>query len=197
MQIVPALLAEDPLATPPPAISAVEFLKQVEPQLSSSGLASIIEDPRLNLYSEERKRKPTEEIVSEMRTNLRITPADPALGAASAFHISFTYPDRFKAQQVVEAVMTKIEEANENHLRANASQMSFAGRVIVERHAGEVLDVLDIANLPQEPDGPPRLFIAMGGLGAGLLLGMLTLRRRRSDPPLQLNSNEIVLSNGV
>ena len=49
-----------------------------------------------------------EEIVSEMRSNLRITVVDPARGGASAFLISFSYPDRFKAQQGVDAVMNRV-----------------------------------------------------------------------------------------
>jgi len=197
MQITPAQITEDPLATPPPATPAIEFLKQIEPQLlNDAELAYIIEDPRLNLYSEERKRKPMEEIIQTMRNNLRINPVETAPHSSSAFRISFTYSDRFKAQQTVEAVMARIQDLGNIQRRSDASR-NFKAHTIWERKAGEIVDVLDVPNLPYSPDGPPRLLIALSGLGAGLLLGLFRLRRRRPDPPPQLNSNEIVLSNGV
>ena len=196
MQISPALLTEDPHVSPPPATPAAEFLKQIEPELLSDPvLARIIEDDRLNLYSEERSRKPMNEIVGEMRTNLRIGPVDSSPGGASAFHISFTYLDRFKAQQAVEMVMTVVQEMNQT--RAKASAMDFMRHVIWERKAGEVVDVLDTASLPSTPVWPNRLLIELGGLCVGVLLGMFKFWRRRTGPPPQLNSNEMVLSNGV
>jgi LPS O-antigen subunit length determinant protein (WzzB/FepE family) len=184
MILRPVINTENPLS-PPPVTPTSEFVNEVTQALNTQRLTAMIQDPKLSLYPEERSQKSIEDIVAEMRANLRIMATNSGPGAASVLHISFSYPDRLKAQFAVEAVMTTIAE------------MNFQRHVISKRKTGDVLEVVDTANLPIHPDGPPRFAMAMGGLGVGLLLGVFTLRRRRPDPPPQLNSNEIVLSNGV
>ena len=104
MQIAPAIVTEDPLTPLPAATPAAEFLRQIEPEvLSYQSLYNIIYDPRLNLYSSERAKRPEEEVVRNMLNNdLRILPVE---GAASAFSISFSYSDRYKTQQAVNTLM--------------------------------------------------------------------------------------------
>src|SRR5436305_10712339 len=63
--------------------------------LSRSSLTELIQRPSLDLYRTERQRMPTEDIVTNMRNNaIRIQTVDVGRGGASAFTISFSYPDR-------------------------------------------------------------------------------------------------------
>jgi hypothetical protein len=177
MQIAPALLTEDPLAPQSTATPAAEFLRKVEPDaLSDQSLSRIIQDPRLNLYKKERATRPLDEVVRSMRGNdLRIAPVE---GGVSAFRISFSYYDRYKAQQTVNSLMNAFDEHRQDQAKANAAQMSLAVRMITQRKAGEVLWVLDPASLPTFPVAPNRLAISLAGMGVGLLIGVIRLWRR-------------------
>jgi len=191
MQISPAQVTEDPWAPLPPATSAAEFLRQIKPQiLSFERLSSLIQDHRLNLYSQERADKKMGEVVGRMLGDLRIEPVllPGAMGSPVAFDISFTYSDRYKAQQTVQALMSVIDEQHQDDLRAMAVGKSAVYQMIQARKAGEVLDVLDPANLPMHPDGVGRLVIAVVGLGVGLLMGVIVLFRRRPDAGAQVRS---------
>ena len=129
-----------------------------------------------------------EEVVRNMLArDLRITVASPAFsatGTVSAFSISFSYSDRFKAQQTVQALMNKIDELYMDQQIVNASR-SLRLHVITQRKEGEVLDVLDTASLPWSPVSPNRLVIASIGLGVGLLIGAVVIwfQRPRSMMP--------------
>ena len=187
MMIRPAAITEDPLTVLGPATPAAEFLRQTEPGIVSfESLLKIIEDPRLNLYSGERKKKPMEEIVRNMRDNdlrIAVLPATAgAKGAASAFSITFSYSDRFKAQLAVQALMNAFDEHNLVRLLTNSSANVLLHQ-IAQRKAGEVLDVLDTASLPVRPVKPNRLVIAMMGLMVGLLGGAFQLFRKRPVAP--------------
>src|SRR3954447_15256849 len=75
--------------------------------LSRDSLISMIQKPSLDLYRKERQRLPLEDIVAEMRGKIRIQMAEIGRGGGSAFTISFSYPDRFKAQLVVRELVNK------------------------------------------------------------------------------------------
>src|SRR5215813_10587650 len=71
--------------------------------LSRNGLAELIQRPSLDLYRKERQKYPLEDVIQEMRSKaIRIQAVEVAAGGqgrvASAFTVSFAYPDRFKAQ---------------------------------------------------------------------------------------------------
>jgi uncharacterized protein involved in exopolysaccharide biosynthesis len=66
--------------------------------------------------------------------------------------------------------------------RAKASRGGTV-RDIVERKAGENLDVLDPPSLPTSPERPSRLTMAASGLGARLLVGAIILFLRRPRTP--------------
>jgi len=189
MAISGAWITEDPFAPLPAAIPADEFLRQVEPGiLNFQTLSEIIEDPRLNLYSRERAKKSMEEVVRNMIANdIRISAVKASVsnGPASAFTISFSYSDKYKAQQVVQSLMNQFDVMNQNKQKADAeASRSVALHLITQRKAGEVLYVLDLASLPTHPVKPNRLVIALSGLVAGLLLGAIRLwRGRPHDPP--------------
>jgi hypothetical protein len=181
-------VTEEPLAALPEATPVVEYLRQMEPQvLSFQSLSSIIRNPRLNLYPNERNSKPVEEVVRNMVANdLRITPLNPQPGAKTvAFSISFTYSDRFKAQQAVQKLMDRFAEVDRENKRAlsKGASQSIAKRRIAIRRFGESLDVLDVPHLPTTPEAPNRALIAASGLGTGLLLGAIKLHLRRPRTP--------------
>ena len=188
MRISGAQITEDPLAPLPGAPPVAEFLGQIEPELLSfQRLSRIIQDPRLNLYARERATRSMEDVVRNMLKNdLRITAITAApLGvkdAVSAFSISFSYPDRYKAQQTVQSLMNTFDEIYQHKQMTDAAQMSVTMHSITQRKAGEILEVLDTASLPVSPE-TPRLAITLTGLGIGLLLGLITLFRRYPRAP--------------
>ena len=116
--------------------------------LSRGSLSTLIQNPALDLYRRDRMRKPMEDIVEEMRKNIRITILDMASAqrrerAASAFQISFAYQDRYKAQAVVRELVTKFTEQNVTVMRTQAMQTtSFLSDEA--RAAKATLDRLDV-----------------------------------------------------
>jgi polysaccharide chain length determinant protein (PEP-CTERM system associated) len=80
--------------------------------LSRNSLAEMIQRPALDLYRKERQRYPMEDVIQDMRNKIRIQSVDTGGGRSSAFVISFSYPDRFKAQAVVRELVTKFTETN-------------------------------------------------------------------------------------
>jgi uncharacterized protein involved in exopolysaccharide biosynthesis len=97
------------------ANSLNERIQQMQQNiLSHTSLQSIITDARLDLYKEERKTEPLEDVTDGMHNAIRIDyVALPGKGA-SAFIITFTYKDRYKAHEVVNALINKFEEENQN-----------------------------------------------------------------------------------
>src|ERR1035437_4623309 len=81
--------------------------------LSRPQLAALIQKPALNLYPKERGKYPLEDVIQDMRNKyIRLQTVEVGRGGASAFTISFSYPDRFKAQAVVSALVTKFTDQN-------------------------------------------------------------------------------------
>ncbi len=97
--------------------------------LSRTSLSSIITDPRLDLYKSERANQPLEDVIETMRNrDIRISiDSVPGERRASAFSISFSYPDRVKAHDTVQTLITKFEEAN---LTAQRNQQQMVGSFV-------------------------------------------------------------------
>jgi LPS O-antigen subunit length determinant protein (WzzB/FepE family) len=132
--------------------------------LSRTSLAQIIQQPALNLYPEDRKRVPLEDVVENMRNKaLRIQAAPAQNGGVPAFLISFEYPDKFKAQAVVRELLASF-------FRQNRLERGDQGP-----SAAEILEVLDPANLPQRSFYPNRPMIVAAGLLGGAVLGLLVV----------------------
>jgi polysaccharide chain length determinant protein (PEP-CTERM system associated) len=113
--------------------------------LSRSSLSELMQRPALDLYKKDRLRKPTEDVVEEMKRAIRISildvPSDQRR-MASAFQIQFSYTDRYKAQAVVRELVTKFTEQNVTVLRNQASlTTSFLNDEM--KSAKEELDRLD------------------------------------------------------
>ena len=167
MEVVPPVLTEDPLAPLPPATSAAEFLRQIEPAvLSPENLSRIVEDPRLKLHSDSR----------EIARDIRIAPLSPGSGA---FSISFSYRERKTAVDTVNALISFFIQESVFRVRQNADRMTVIQREIESRRAAEYLDVIDAPTVPPIPESPSRSLVALAGLGAGLLIGAFSLRLRQ------------------
>src|SRR5580693_3866150 len=92
--------------------------------LSRTTLEGLITTPALDLYKRDRSDggRPMEDIVQDMRNHdIHIQPIQMAQSAggasdgrmmSTAFSITFTYPDRYKAQAVVRELVTKFTEQN-------------------------------------------------------------------------------------
>ncbi|MGD0046751.1 MAG: hypothetical protein ABSE42_06995 [Bryobacteraceae bacterium] len=100
-------------------------LQEMETEiLSRSSLSDLI--VRLDLYKKERTQKPLDDIVQDMRNRaIRVQSYEPtATGTENrvqAFTISFSYTDRYKAQQVVRDLIGKFEEQNVIYMTKTAS----------------------------------------------------------------------------
>jgi polysaccharide chain length determinant protein (PEP-CTERM system associated) len=118
--------------------------------LSRTSLDELIRRPSLDLYPKDRQRKPMEDIIDQMRNRaikivlLEGAPTQGQAKFASAFQISFAYPDRYKAQAVVRELVTKFIEQNVNVLRNQANMTtSFLSDEL--KNAKDNLDRLDAA----------------------------------------------------
>jgi uncharacterized protein involved in exopolysaccharide biosynthesis len=80
--------------------------------LSRSELTNLIRS--LNLYPRERNRMPIEDVLELMHRNIRIMPIAPVVGSRNvpAFQVAFTYHNRFDAQKVVSALVSKFIDEN-------------------------------------------------------------------------------------
>jgi len=104
-----------------------ERLLAMQQQIESrTSLQELIQRPSLNLYPKERQRKPMEDVIEQMRKAIKITLLDSAVAQpqqrfASAFAISFSYTDRYKAQAVVRELVSKFTEETNLQLRQQAN----------------------------------------------------------------------------
>jgi succinoglycan biosynthesis transport protein ExoP len=146
MQITPAQISQSIVAT---TINQqlTERIQQMENEiLSRTSLSGLIQDPRLDLYKSERQSKPLEDVIEEMRSkDIKIqivSLAGDERRRASAFTVSFSYADRLKAQQTVQALITKFNDANQTSQRTQQDVVkSFVSDSLAEAKAN--LDKLD------------------------------------------------------
>jgi capsular polysaccharide biosynthesis protein len=146
---------------------------------SDASLEELMQRPSLNLYKEERSRKPIAEVARHMREHdVRIELLPPTL-----FQISFTHGDPLIAQAVVREFVTKTVRGHWTQERNRGMAAGGELQYMIDHKIGENVEVLDPASLPALPVWPNRLVIAAIGLGAGLLLGLATLALRRPRDP--------------
>jgi succinoglycan biosynthesis transport protein ExoP len=117
MQITPKQISDNIVKTTVNQQLTERIMQMENEILSRTSLSTIIQDPRFNLYTSDRASKPLEDVIEQMRTrDIHITidslPGDGAR-RASAFKISFSYPDRLKAQQIVQTLITKFSDSNQ------------------------------------------------------------------------------------
>lgn len=124
MQITPAQISESIVKTTINQRLTERIMQMEQEILSRTSLSNIIQDPRLDLYKSDRASKPIEDVIEQMRGDVKIhidsLPGDGGR-QASAFSISFSYPDRLKAQATVQALITKFEDENSSTQRTQQS----------------------------------------------------------------------------
>lgn len=133
MQITPAQISESIV---PSTLNQqlTERIMQMENEiLSRTSLSSIIQDPRLDLYKEDRAKVPIEDVIDNMRNkgiSIQIVSLPGTMGRrASAFKVSFSYTDRYKAQAVVQTLITKFQDAN---LTSQRTQQNVLGDFVTD-----------------------------------------------------------------
>lgn len=126
MQITPAQISEALVRSTTNSQLTERIMAMENEILSRTSLSAIIQDPRLDLYKSERAKKPLEDVIEQMRAkDIRIEIVNLPGSTdrkASAFKVSFEYIDRFKAQQTVQTLITKFEDANQTTQR-NSQQV--------------------------------------------------------------------------
>ena len=138
------------LTSPGPRERLFEVLEQMKSDATSRrALASLIQDPKLNLYATERRRLPLEDVEDMMRASLRIliAPVDPSKRAPQpvVFSVRFAYRDRNKAQAVVNAWISRMIESE-------------VAKAIVGVNAGDRALLDRIARLQERIDSLERHF---------------------------------------
>lgn len=131
--------------------------------LSRNSLGELISRPSLDLYPKEKLKRPLEDIIQDMRNryiNIKMIdlPAARANGqmVASAFTISFTYYDRFKAQAVVRELVGKFVEQN---VKVQSEQARITTQFIDDelKNAKKALDDADARLTKWKMDNPGKL----------------------------------------
>jgi uncharacterized protein involved in exopolysaccharide biosynthesis len=142
-------------ATPREAQNRLIRLQQAA--FSRSSLTSII--TAQDLYTNERRKLPLEDIIVEMRNrDLRIRPANNA--GKPAFTVEFANENAAAAQATVHAIVRSLIEQN-----LQVSPQPGGGAALIE--------VLDPASLPSRPVSPNRVKAMINGLLTGLLIGLV------------------------
>jgi len=140
---------------------------------------------RFDLYPEERRRIPLEDVMERMRHDLELRPLRAASNdGAAVFQLTFEYPERDRAQAAVHWLASQLEEASAGLNGREEDDWQIWARGLTDREIraavlrappalGEQVEVLERASMPAPAAGPRRWAFVAAGLGAGLLLGLL------------------------
>ncbi|MGI8992084.1 MAG: GumC family protein [Bryobacteraceae bacterium] len=161
MQITPAQI---PQTLVPTTLSQqmTERINQMQQEiLSRNSVSDLIN--KYNLYARDLKSKPLEDVLEQMQhRDIHINMlniAGQGNRPASAFSITFRYPDKYKAQTVVAALVSKFSESNENLQRnqAGVTNLFFkdelaAAKTELDRLEGEItkFKMENAGRLPQQ-----------------------------------------------
>ena len=138
-------------------VAAVEALATViQSVLSRTSLSLVIQDPRANLYREELRTQPLEDVIGQMRPDIVMLPA----ADKPALEIQFTYHDKAKAEYATRALGDRAVHALEKWASSNKPYL-------------RGLETLDVPSLPTHPLPPNPWITTTCGLAAGLLLALV------------------------
>ena len=139
----------------PVASKADATLNLTQSVLSRRALTQIIE--KHDLYRNERAGRPLEDVVDQMRRDIRVQ-----VKPANSIEVAFLHSDRHKAQLVTAEILDRFVKEN------------------LIRKVNSSLQIIETPSLPQDPISPNRTTIALIGLCGGALLGIaIALVRRR------------------
>jgi uncharacterized protein involved in exopolysaccharide biosynthesis len=162
MQITPAAISDSMVQSTINTQLNERVMQMQQTILSRTELSLIIQDPKLNLYREELKTKPLEDVIDAMRkdVSINIVALPGALSKrASAFEISFNYYDRYKAMQTVQTLMTKFDDLNQSTQKMQQDQVKgFVGDELTKakadlQQANDALTAFKQANAGKLPEG--------------------------------------------
>lgn len=207
-------LGDSLVTTTTPAVHTdlPEYFLQMETAiLSRTSLSAIIQDPNLDLYKNDRAKIPLEDVIEKMRNDIKITREAPGSNYLT-FSVTFAYPDRARAQQTVQALITKFMDSNlsRQQTQSGAERFQTSNQIYLlesrvaalEKRLGMPpashepveqyqyrppainLDILDPPSLPVAPVYPNRVYFMASGFGAGIVAAMLIAIFRRRLPPL-------------
>jgi hypothetical protein len=177
------------------APNAADILRTAQAEvLSRQRLAEIINNPRLNLYGDERRREPLEDVEDQMRRDLLVSADQGRVGVA------FTYRDPVIAKATVAdivATLNYIIQTDANRRPYTQTYFNDRERRYVEeinRLEGAIavlegnlqIPALKVFDPPLEPThsiSPNRAAFATCGLGTGILTAFLIALLRRRPPP--------------
>ena len=192
------------------------FLALKDEVLSRRSLSAIMQDPRLDLYGEERLHTLLEDVIERMKRDIHIEALSPSMSDPSylPFSIRFDYRDPRNTQKTVQTLITRFLEENIAKARAagkvklqgsfNRLDLLEARIAALEKRLGippsgpepvdelqpvadTTLEVVDTPSLPEMPYFPGRIPMAEGGFSVGLALAaVLALFRLRRPMAVKL-----------
>src|SRR2546423_13708679 len=113
MRITPSQIPEALVPTVVTQQMTDRVMQMQQDILSRQGLGELI--TKLGLYKKDLDRKPLEDVIEQMHRDVKtyfVSVPMQGRQSAPAFSISFTYPDRTKAHDVVQALVSKFTEQN-------------------------------------------------------------------------------------
>ena len=167
LQITPAQIPQNLVQTTLSQQMAERINQMQQEILSRTSLAELIH--KYGLYKRELDSKPLEDIIENMHQkdvhiNILSIAGQAANRPASAFSISFSYPDRFKAQTVVAALVSKFTESNLNLQRnqTGVTNLFFKDELTAARQELDRLDT-EITKFKMENAGRLPQQVQMNG----------------------------------
>jgi uncharacterized protein involved in exopolysaccharide biosynthesis len=113
MRITPAQIPQELVPSVVTQQMTDRVLQMQQDILSRDGLSELI--TKLNLYKSERDRKPLQDVIDDMKhdikSNFLVVPTQ-GKQMSPAFSISFSYPDRNKAHDVVQYLVSRFSDSN-------------------------------------------------------------------------------------
>ena len=170
--------------------------------LSRNELTNLVRN--LNLYQRERNRMPLEDVLEMMRSKIRLTPMNPVVGSRNvpAFQVSFSYSNRFDAQKVVSALVSRfIDENIKTRDRATYQTEDFLRNQTEQ--AKKRLDEVDqritefrLANPGKLPDQLQANMTQMNALQTQMLATTNSVSRAASEK-MQLETTQRILKDQI
>lgn len=203
-----------PLAPAESRVNLRERLISMQQEiLSRTSLSAILQDPRLDLYKDDRARLPLEDVIQNMRDrDIKIrfeTPGNDDI----PFTISFAYSDPVRTHDTVQVLVNRFTDSNLVMQTTAAQLRSYHYADQIDRMEARIaalekrlgiqpsppsrpsdraplafdginIDVLDVPSLPSKPVYPdPYRFMATG-FGAGFASAIVIAIFRRRAPPI-------------
>ncbi len=167
LQITPAQIPQNLVQTTLSQQMAERINQMQQEILSRTSLAELIH--KYGLYKRELDSKPLEDVIENMHQkdvhiNILSIAGQAANRPASAFSISFSYPDPYKAQTVVGALVSKFTESNLNLQRnqTGVTNLFFKDELTAARQELDRLDT-EITKFKMENAGRLPQQVQMNG----------------------------------